>query len=553
MNLENNVTAKSSLFNAEKRAVSRLCEALYTRKIDITSGYRTWCMLGFVFCKYGEWGKTMFRSISCHNPQYSKDKCNQQFDYCMKKYDPSKIGVEYFYKRASQALGSDYAEIFNGPSAKAADPEAGNEQQNVSDSNVIVLGVEPVKPLYSKPKNNKLKASSDDDTPASKVIEGVILNEYKLRFNVVTNNPEIFDEAVGEFVKINSIQRNSIVLNLRNMGLPCYNDTVDLLLESDRIPLFDPFREYFNNLPVFTEGRDYIAELAATVKTDNPENFLHFLRKFLVALVACAIDDKVVNHTVLILVGAQGIGKTKWFQRLLAFVLKSYMYSGIIEPSNKDSIIQICRNLLVNLDELENMNKSEIGTIKYVITLPEVKHRTVYHRTDDLFPRRASFVGSVNNMEFLTDMTGNRRFLAFVATEINYNHTVDMDMVYAQCMYLLDSGFEYWLSPAEITQVNEQNLRFKIVSAEEEFILKHYRPRPEEPFIHEVFFSAGELLHEHGTYNPGLSKNITTVSLGKALSNMGFGKVKKKGIQRYRLYAMDLPFELIPGYYNTVD
>ncbi len=65
-------------------------------------------------------------------------------------------------------------------------------------------------------------------------------------------------------------------------------------------------------------------------------------------------------------------------------------------------------------------------------------------------PRRASFSGSVNSMQFLNDATGSRRFLCFEATSINYSNPVDYNGIYSQALHLLKSGSQYWLDKDDI-------------------------------------------------------------------------------------------------------
>ena len=82
--------------------------------------------------------------------------------------------------------------------------------------------------------------------------------------------------------------------------------------------------------------------------------------------------------------------------------------------------------MLINLDELETLNKSEIGEMKELITKGTIRQRLPYARNNSSLIRRSSFVGSVNNGQFLTDITGNRRFLCFQALSINYLHKIDL-------------------------------------------------------------------------------------------------------------------------------
>ena len=130
--------------------------------------------------------------------------------------------------------------------------------------------------------------------------------------------------------------------------------------------------------------------------------------------VACALDEEKVNHQVLVLVGPQGIGKSSWLNSLLPKELSGYLYSGLINPNNKDTLVHLSENLFINLDELENLNKTELGSLKSLITQSAIKLRKAYGMFNENLRRRASFMGSVNDAEFLTDSTGNRLSLIHI-------------------------------------------------------------------------------------------------------------------------------------------
>ena len=77
-------------------------------------------------------------------------------------------------------------------------------------------------------------------------------------------------------------------------------------------------------------------------------------KKWFVAMVASWMKDEVVNHTVLVLVGRQGIFKTTWLDRLIPPALRAYSsklpLSGQI---SKDDRLRLCENGMLNIDELD--------------------------------------------------------------------------------------------------------------------------------------------------------------------------------------------------------
>src|SRR5690606_32151891 len=190
-----------------------------------------------------------------------------------------------------------------------------------------------------------------------------------------------------------------------------------------------------------------------------------------VAMVACVTNDKAINQTIIVFSGKQGVGKTTWIERLIPREIKEYMFSGTIKPNNKDTLIHLVECMLINLYEYEQLNLTEIGTLKELITKKHIRMRKAYGHNNETLPRRASFAGSVNTAQFLNDTTGSRRFLCFEVEHIEYTHNIDINMVYAQAIELYKNGFRYWFNQEEIKEIDLNNEQYQIRSPEEELLL----------------------------------------------------------------------------------
>ncbi|HAI85340.1 MAG TPA: virulence-associated E family protein, partial [Chitinophagaceae bacterium] len=252
------------------------------------------------------------------------------------------------------------------------------------------------------------------------------------------------------------------------------------LLYSDFCQLYNPFEHYFESLPEYDLKTDYITQLANTITTTKQELWQHCFKKWLVAMVGCVLNDKVINHTVIVFSGKQGLGKTTWVERLVPKELKEYLFSGTINPNNKDTLVQLAECMLINLDELENLNRSEIGSLKEIITKTHIRMRKAYGHNNETMPRRASFAGSVNTAQFLNDSTGSRRFLCFEVEAIQYQHDIDTNLVYAQALHLFNEGFRYWFNQEEIKYITDNNEQYQLRSPEEEFLHTLFEPCTKE-------------------------------------------------------------------------
>jgi predicted P-loop ATPase len=275
------------------------------------------------------------------------------------------------------------------------------------------------------------------------------------------------------------------------------------------------------------------------VDTTNNDLFQKTFKKWLVALVAGAVRPEVVNHTVLVFSGKQGVGKTTFMMNLIPIELKRYVFSGSINPTSKDSLVQLSECLLINMDELETMSKSQIGDLKELITKGSIRIRRAYGFHVENLTRRASFSGSVNDKEFLNDSTGNRRFLCHDIKSIDYKTSVPLNLVYAQAYSLFNSGFKYWFDGAEIDEITKHNEEFQSLTFEEELLLKFYDPIPENES--KLFLSTTDIASNLAEHQKFFITNKFKNNLGKALSKHKFVRVKKNGRYVYALKNKSIP------------
>ena len=255
-------------------------------------------------------------------------------------------------------------------------------------------------------------------------------------------------------------------------------------------------------------------------------------KKWLVATVACAVDPKIVNHQILVLVGAQGLGKTTWLHKLLPPALKGYMYSGNINPNNKDTLTTLTENILINLDELGDFRRHNLDSLKELITKPIVQVRRAYAIYAENYTRRASFMGSVNHFHFLSDDTGNRRFLPFTVTAINYKHDINLDNVYAQAYALFkEDKFQYWFDKEEVREIEEYLEQYKEKSPEQELLEQYF----DIPKVGErgSALTATQVVEWFQSFTALRLNNATVQKMGSLLRQLGCIRVKRDGVYKY--------------------
>lgn len=403
----------------------------------------------------------------------------------------------------------------------------------------------------TKPKNsttNEEEVDDDEEKPAAiERLEMFLNKRYKFRYNIVTGkleyrnitkrNSSPLGRSGGAFKPITDFVENSILREVLKAKVKCSIQGLRYLLMSDYVEQYDPFKDYFFNLPEINQEVDYITQLANTITTTNQELWLECFKKWFVAMVACVTSEKVVNQTVIVFSGKQGIGKTTWMEKLVPKPLKEYLFSGTINPNNKDTLIHLAECMLINLDELENLNKTEIGSLKEIITKSHIRMRKAYGHNNETLPRRASFAGSVNTAQFLNDTTGSRRFLCFEVEHIEYHHNVNLDNCYKQALHLIDEGFRYWFNNEEIKNINQNNEQYQIKSPEEELLLTWFEKADKESA--NAFLNATQIPTRLAFFS-NININSGTVNqLGKALKKHGFMRISKNGSYVYAVKELE--------------
>ena len=354
------------------------------------------------------------------------------------------------------------------------------------------------------------------------------------------------------------------------------NDVMDVL-RSDFARLYHPVREYIESLPAW-DGKDRVKELCSHVieseefpystlcqPSREVENWLPpsdrrscdssffnlhsslfewALHKWLVACVASWMSDLSSNHEIFVLIGSQGIYKTTFFRHLLPPQLRMYFWENAHNSfSSKDDHLALAENCLVEIEEIDLQNPRDISELKALATSEKVKERRPYARFREEKHRLASFCGSGNQQHFLSDDTGNRRWLCFKVNHIDDPRTwaLDYDQLYAQLRDELRQGFRYWFDPDEQRIVEQQNQAFRIESDEEQLIRSRLRPPRTTDKI--TLMNAASICQfiNGGVVGRGLSSR--KVSL--AMTKLGFKRVRTNQGAFYEVYQIP-PNEIQP-------
>ena len=376
-------------------------------------------------------------------------------------------------------------------------------------------------------------------------IQAFLDERVLLRYNMVTHQTEVhlltdFGDDLSkpaEWQRMSDRIENSLWKDL-SKEKPVRMQDLHHVIESDYVAAYHPFRFYLEHLPPWTEEQgDNIMELSLSVnvKGDSDEQFLFaaYLKKWLVAMVASWMDDKVVNNVMLVLIGEQGSYKTTWFAHLLPPQLREYFYtktnSGMV---SKDDLLTLSQYGLMCWEELDSMQLKELNKLKAAMTMPSINERAAYARHHENRPHLASFCGTGNNVQFLSDPTGTRRWLPFevVSIESPLSQPFNYEGIYSQAYALYRQGFRYWFDRNEILQLAQHNKQFETAQSANELIDEFFR----KPVGIEGgdFLPASVILQLIGGAN---MKELSSTKVGRALTEMGFEYKLRDGIRRYRV------------------
>ena len=306
---------------------------------------------------------------------------------------------------------------------------------------------------------------------------------------------------------------------------PVVKQHLQNVIESDYVPKYHPFRYYLEHLPPWTpEQGDAIMGLSLTVNVrgdaDEQILFYEYLRKWLVAMVASWADAKVVNNVMLVLIGEQGSYKTTWLANLLPPQLRDYFYtktnSGLV---SKDDLLTLAEYGLVCWEELDTMVPKELNKLKAAMTMPAINERAAYERYHENRPHLASFCGTGNNLQFLSDTTGTRRWLPFEVESIESPLTqpFDHDAIFAQAYALYRQGFRYWFDRSEIERLQRHNEAFEVPKKEQELVDIYFR-KPVDGELGE-FMPVSRALQIIGG---NITRELSDRKIGRAFMDLGF-------------------------------
>jgi len=381
------------------------------------------------------------------------------------------------------------------------------------------------------------------------VIESFLKENYLFRRNQLNGKVEFvtkssIDETVADsdlrWRALTDLALNSIVIRAMREGLDeeCNpKSEIQLLVQSEEVRAYDPIADYLSQLPQW-DGQNHVAQLFSRLPGLSSEH-LSFLTIWIRSAVAhwLQMDTLHGNECVPTLIGAQGCGKTTFFNRLLPQYLRQY-YLDHLNLSNKfDKEMALTNNLLVNLDELDAIRPSQQSALKQTLSKSKVNGRPIYGASQEDRPRYASFVATTNNPHPLKDETGSRRYICMTIPNglfIDNTGDIDYEQLYAQIVYeLRELKSPYWFNNDEVARIQQLNLEYMEKKDISEMVEVCFRKPNEGEKVKTI--SGNEMLQQIRHEYPSLQiTHSLKIQLGKALKELGYEHTEHSHVAYYK-------------------
>lgn len=294
---------------------------------------------------------------------------------------------------------------------------------------------------------------------------------------------------------------------------------------------YNPLKEMVEDAIQLYDGKDYIQLIAECLHTRNCSNAYkyHIIKIWLIQCVAAWFFDKQNSpvdgarmsfEQILTLQGSQGLKKTKFLSCLLNFdnYSKYFKDGAKINPSDKDTIVNAIKHGIVEIGELDaTFRKSDIAELKAFMSNSYDLIRLPYDRAPSKYRRMTSFSATVNELSFLVDQTGNRRFLILPLTKIDFKEieSINFKMLWGQIGSLYKSGVKWWLDALdskdqatleELHRLHATHVKTTMIDDIVNDLITKIKELSSQNHIHAIplsTFSPTRILQTYGIQKPG--------------------------------------------------
>lgn len=376
-------------------------------------------------------------------------------------------------------------------------------------------------------KISKLKTIQDG-------VKNVLESEYEFRYNQMTEQYEYRCRVSrSPFCRIDKRVENTLVMKVLDKGVECFDRDVRRYLYSEYIPLYHPIADFIRSLPKW-DGRDRVVELAQRICDDKL--WVTVFQRWMRALVAqwMGLNTLHGNSMMPILISPrQGLHKSTFCRILLPPRLRMFYTDDFDISAKSVPTIKLAKFALINIDEVSRMTHTKMERLKNILQYANINICRAYARNFSEMPRIASFIGTANFRELLTDPSGSRRFFPVVLKERIGRLYICYKQLYAQLKEELNKGQRYWFTPSEEQKIIERNKMYNRRPLEESVFYDCFR-LPQEGDRAQLL-SIGQIFDRLKKKSPSTMRGIKMNKFGEHLAMIGVEKVHSNKGSLYKV------------------
>ena len=348
-----------------------------------------------------------------------------------------------------------------------------------------------------------------------------LMERYDFRYNRLTEETEFRPAGQRDcaFQPVDKRNLNAFCIEAHAEGIPCWDKDLSRYIYSTYISDYHPFHLYMEELPEW-DGVDRLTQLALRV-SDSP----HWVQGFHIWMLGLTaqwsgLGGIHANSVAPILVSQeQGRKKSTFCKSLMPPVLRRYYLDNLKLTSQGQAERLLAEMGLLNMDEFDKYSESKMPLLKNLMQMSDLNIRKTCQRNFRQLPRVASFIGTSNRFDLLTDPTGSRRFLCVEVKRMIDCENIEHDQIYAQLKAELLAGRRGWFTKEEEQVLQAQNAAFyRINFAEDVF---HDNFRAVQPGEKSLNLTAAQIFGELQQKNPAAMRGVNPMHFGQVLMKAG--------------------------------
>lgn len=319
----------------------------------------------------------------------------------------------------------------------------------------------------------------------------------------------------------------------RDAGFDFVKVMEDCYVSEAYVKRYNPVRDYLDNLA--WDGQPHIANMAQYF-TDREGAFGIFSRRWLIGAVAKALTGQ--QNRMLVLNGVQGLGKGWWCKWLCRGAGSLFYVEAAVNPEDKDAFIRLASKWVWEVSELgATTRKADVEALKSFLTLEQITVRRAYGKFDMVKPALASFIGTINDQKgFLTDPTGNRRFMVCSLSKIDWEYAdaIDPNQVWAEALAGYLAGEPWNLQPDEYQLAERINASYEVEDPVEGMLMRYFIVDPTKRYDWTPSVDILMTLEDHGLKG---QTRAHAMALSAVMTRLGIERDKRPNSQGQRVWG----------------